>query len=73
MNAQIENQAWNESLEEDARAQLHVLMENRLEEILTSMAKSRKKGRTLGKELMPPANNEKPDWNIGEIPILFGA
>ncbi|MCW7487820.1 hypothetical protein [Leptospira meyeri] len=53
---------------------LHLLMQERLEKILEDMEK-RPKGKskkTKGFDQIP-ANKERAEWNLQEIPVLFGA
>ncbi|TGL72892.1 hypothetical protein EHQ79_05335 [Leptospira jelokensis] len=53
---------------------LHMLMEDRLERILEDLEK-RPKGKTKKiKTVNPlPANRERAEWNLQEIPVLYGA
>ncbi|WP_232227830.1 hypothetical protein [Leptospira wolbachii] len=53
---------------------LHLLMQERLEKILEDMER-RPKGKskkTKGFDRIP-ANKEQAEWNLQEIPVLFGA
>ncbi len=52
---------------------LHHLMEDRLEKILQEVTKEKKQKKKSGFFPILPANKEKPEWNLSEIPILFGA
>lgn len=58
---------------ENEREELHQLMEQRLENILKSMTETKYKRKVPRKFPHEPANQEKAEWNLGEIPILFGA
>ncbi|XDD45893.1 hypothetical protein AB3N60_14410 [Leptospira sp. WS39.C2] len=53
---------------------LHMLMEDRLERILEDLEK-RPKGKTKKNKVydQSPANKERAEWNLQEIPVLFGA
>lgn len=53
---------------------LHMLMEDRLERILEDLEK-RPKGKTKKIKMANPlpANRERAEWNLQEIPVLFGA
>ncbi|MCW7466019.1 hypothetical protein ND864_09905 [Leptospira levettii] len=53
---------------------LHLMMEERLEKILEDLEK-RPKGKTKKTKGFDriPANRERAEWNLQEIPILFGA
>jgi hypothetical protein len=57
---------------ETEREELHKLMEERLEKILNSMVLSKHKKKTMRVIPCEPANREKAQWNLSEIPILFG-
>ncbi len=59
--------------ETNEREELHQLMEQRLENILKSMAESKNKKQPKFRMPSEPANQEKAEWNLSEIPILFGA
>lgn len=52
---------------------LHQLMEERLEKILIDLNKPKKKGKVQAIRNIVPANREHAEWNLSEIPILFGA
>ncbi|MDF3819559.1 hypothetical protein P3G55_06595 [Leptospira sp. 96542] len=53
---------------------LHLLMEKRLESILEEMHKKPKHGARKKQNAKPnPANREVAEWNLSEIPVLFGA
>ncbi|WP_244241537.1 hypothetical protein [Leptospira perdikensis] len=53
---------------------LHLLMQERLERILEDIEKrpKAKSKKTKGFDRIP-ANKEKAEWNLQEIPVLFGA
>ena len=55
------------------RDELHTLMQDRLENILKSMTDSKYKKKERKYFPNEPANKEKAEWNLSEIPILFGA
>lgn len=53
---------------------LHLLMQERLEKILEDMER-RPKGKSKKTKSFDqiPANKERAEWNLQEIPVLFGA
>lgn len=53
---------------------LHLMMEERLEKIIEDLER-RPKGKTKKTKDYDriPANRERAEWNLQEIPILFGA
>ncbi|MGE8721465.1 hypothetical protein ACO2KH_06575 [Leptospira terpstrae] len=53
---------------------LHLLMQERLEKILEDMER-RPKGKSKKIKVFDriPANKERAEWNLQEIPVLFGA
>lgn len=53
---------------------LHMMMEERLEKILEDLER-RPKGKTKKIKVSDriPANRERAEWNLQEIPILYGA
>jgi|GEM_PF-2724448 hypothetical protein len=59
--------------DEKEREELHAMMEVRLESILKSMTDSKSRKKLKKQFPNEPANQEKAEWNLSEIPILFGA
>ncbi|WP_243401377.1 hypothetical protein [Leptospira harrisiae] len=53
---------------------LHLLMQERLEKIIEDMER-RPKGKSKKTKDFDriPANKERAEWNLQEIPVLFGA
>ncbi|WP_232369080.1 hypothetical protein [Leptospira abararensis] len=53
---------------------LHLLMQERLEKILEDIER-RPKGKSKKTKVFDriPANKERAEWNLQEIPVLFGA
>ncbi|MCW7468533.1 hypothetical protein [Leptospira kanakyensis] len=53
---------------------LHLLMQERLEKILEDIER-RPKGKSKKTKAFDriPANKERAEWNLQEIPVLFGA
>lgn len=53
---------------------LHLLMQERLEKILEDIER-RPKGKYQKTKVFDriPANKERAEWNLQEIPVLFGA
>ncbi len=52
---------------------LHQMMEERLEKILIGLETQKKPKRKKANLGVIPANREVAEWNLSEIPILYGA
>ncbi|TGN14336.1 hypothetical protein [Leptospira ilyithenensis] len=72
MKAHLDGKGKNEVSGSLDLENLHTLMEERLERILAEISQ-KKPGRKIVYIPTMPANKEKAEWNLSEIPILFGA
>ncbi|MCZ8156011.1 MAG: hypothetical protein O9264_07825 [Leptospira sp.] len=73
MKRLIELEKKQEWMGMEDREELHQLMQSRLEQILVSLSQAQKTKKVTSPGLKAPSNREKADWNLSEIPILFGA